>query len=86
MISYETIIFWDGVISGTVDSSINTTILTTQVIAVSEPRSATVGFVNAINNLGAPRPIGYGKVEWTANGQPLNAAPFDTVIRVDEVV
>lgn len=70
----------------TVVDATRSTISATTVIGVSTHRSQTVGYVNAIGNLTAPRPAGFGKIEWTANGQPTNAAPYDTVIRIDEVV
>lgn len=63
-----------------------TVITGTTVIGINVDRSQTVGYVNAIGNLNAPRPTGFGKIEWTADGQPTNAVPYDTVIRVDEVV
>jgi hypothetical protein len=69
-----------------VSASAKTVISATETIGINTHRSQTVGYVNAIGNLTAPRPVGFGKIEWTADGQPTNAEPYDTVIRIDEVV
>ncbi len=68
-------------------STAGSTVTATVAIGVASPyRSQTVGYVNAIGNLSAPRPSGFGKIEWTADGQPTNAEAHDTVVRVDEVL
>jgi hypothetical protein len=73
-----TTIYWNENATTIVEAS--------QAIGVSTPRAHTVGYVNAVGALDTARPAGYGKIEWTADGQPLHAEPYDTVVRIDEVV